>query len=84
MSSVFSLVVTSGPRLGDIESGLLAGLVGALNAVLIGGIGCVVGVGVTVLAFPQLAAYEADAAMQLMRSENAAHLEQLAAAETGG
>jgi MFS family permease len=73
MSSVFSLVISSGPRLGDLESGLVAGLVGALNAVVIGGIGCVVGVGVTVLAFPQLAAYEADAAMELMRSENAAH-----------
>ena len=47
MSSVFSLVVTSGPRLGDIESGLVAGLAGALNSVLIGGIGCLVGVGVT-------------------------------------
>jgi MFS family permease len=77
MSSVFSLVVASGPRLGDMESGLLAGLVGALNSVLIGGIGCVVGVGVTVLAFPQLAAYEADTAMQLMRSEDAAHLAQI-------
>ena len=81
MSSVFSLVVTSGPRLGDMESGLLAGLVGALNSVLIGGIGCVVGVGVTVLAFPDLAAYEADSAMELMRSENAAHLAGLATTE---
>jgi MFS family permease len=79
MSSVFSLVVTSGPRLGDMESGLVAGLVGALNSVLIGGLGCVVGVGVTVLAFPQLAAYEADSALALMRSENAADLAVLAA-----
>jgi MFS family permease len=82
MSSVFSLVVTSGPRLGDMESGLVAGLVGALNSVLIGGIGCLVGVGVTVLAFPQLAAYEADTAMRLMRSESAAHLAELAATGT--
>ena len=79
MSSVFSLVVTSGPRLGDMESGLVAGLVGALNSVLIGGIGCVVGVGVTVLAFPQLAAYEADTAIELMRSEDAAHLAEVSA-----
>ncbi len=81
MSSVFSLVVTSGPRLGDMESGLVAGLVGALNSVLIGGIGCVVGVGVTVLAFPELAAYEADTAMRLVRSENAEHLAELAGSE---
>jgi MFS family permease len=69
MSSVFSLVVTSGPRLGDIESGLVAGLVGALNSVLIGGLGCIVGVGVTVLAYPELAAYEADVEMARMARE---------------
>jgi MFS family permease len=70
MSSVFSLVVTSGPRLGDIESGLVAGLVGALNAVLIGGAGCILGVGFTVLAYPQLAAYEADVEMARMKRES--------------
>ena len=69
-SSVFSLVVTSGPRLGDIESGLVAGLVGALNSVLIGGIGCLVGVGVTMLAFPELERYDADRAVATMRAAN--------------
>lgn len=78
MGAVFSLVVTSGPRLGDMESGFVAGLAGALNSVLIGGVGCIVGVGVTVLAFPQLAAYEADAAMEQVRLENAAHPGQVA------
>lgn len=72
MSSVFSLVVTSGPRLGDIESGLMAGLAGALNSVLIGGIGCLIGVGVTVIAFPELAAYEADVEVARMEREAAA------------
>ena len=72
MSSVFTLVVTSGPRLGDIESGLMAGLAGATGAVLIGGAGCIAGVGATLLAFPQLAAYEADAAVARMRREAAA------------
>ena len=72
MSSVFSLVVTSGPRLGDIESGLVAGLAGALNSVLIGGVGCIVGVGVTVVAFPELAAYEADVEIARMQREAAA------------
>ncbi len=67
-SSVFSLVVTSGPRLGDIESGLVAGLVGALNSVLIGGIGCLVGVGATMLAFPELERYDADRAVATMRA----------------
>ena len=72
MGAFYNLVVTSGPRLGDMESGLVAGLVGALGSVLIGGIGCIVGVGVTVVAFPQLAAYEADAAMEQLRLDNAA------------
>ncbi len=59
MSAVFSLVVTSGPRLGDIESGTVAGLTSALTSVTSGGIACVLGVGVIMLAFPQLAAYGA-------------------------
>jgi MFS family permease len=69
MSSVFGLVVTSGPRLGDIESGLVAGLAGAPGSVLIGGVGCLAGVGLTLLAFPQLAAYEADAEVARMQRE---------------
>lgn len=72
MSSVFSLVVTSGPRLGDIESGLVAGLAGAPGSVLIGGVGCIAGVGLTLLAFPQLAAYEADVEVARMQREEAA------------
>lgn len=71
MSAVYSLVVTSGPRLGDIESGLVAGAVGALNSVVIGGAACIAGVGAVVLAFPELAAYDADRAMELVRADAA-------------
>jgi MFS family permease len=71
MSSVFSLVVTSGPRLGDIESGLVAGLVGALNSVVIGGVGCLVGVGAVVLAFPELARYDAEEALASLAATRA-------------
>ena len=46
MSAVFSLVVTSGPRLGDIESGTVAGLTSAATSVVSGGIACMIGVGV--------------------------------------
>ncbi len=63
MSSVFSLVVTSGPRLGDIESGVVAGLTSALTSVVAGGVACVLGVGVIVLAFPQLAAFDAEGSL---------------------
>lgn len=69
MSAVYSLVVTSGPRLGDIESGLVAGLAGATASVLIGGAACIVGVGAVVLRFPQLARYDADEAMARVRAE---------------
>ncbi len=68
MSSVFSLVVTSGPRLGDIESGLVAGATSALTSVVSGGLACIAGVGAIVLAFPQLAAYD-DHALRAEQDE---------------
>jgi len=77
MSSVYSLVVTSGPRLGDIESGLVAGLVGALDSVVIGGAACIAGVGVVALMWPELARYDAREAMEGVRAEA-----ELAPAET--
>jgi MFS family permease len=58
MSSVFMLVVTSGPRLGDLESGLAASAMTAGLAVFTGGLACIAGVGVIVVAFPQLAAFD--------------------------
>jgi len=63
MSAVYSLVVSGGPRLGDIESGVVAGLTSALTSMFLGGLACVVGVGAVVLAFPQLAAFDVDNAM---------------------
>jgi MFS family permease len=77
MSSVYSLVVTGGVRLGDMESGLVAGLVGALNSVLIGGGACILGVGAVMLAYPELAAYDADAAMALMQEDRAGDVEKV-------
>jgi MFS family permease len=58
MSSVFSLVVTGGPRLGDIESGAVAGALGVRFAVVSGGLACLAGVAAIVLAFPALARYD--------------------------
>ncbi|HEX4107079.1 MAG TPA: MFS transporter [Solirubrobacteraceae bacterium] len=58
MSSVFIVVVTSGPRLGDIESGSVAGLAGARFSVISGGLACVLGIGAILLAFPELARYD--------------------------
>ena len=61
MSAIFTLVVTSGPRLGDLESGIAASLTTAGVAVVSGGFACVVGVGFIVLLFPALAAYDGQA-----------------------
>ncbi len=60
MSSVFSLVVTSGPRLGDVESGTVAGLTSPRFSVASGGLACIAGVAVVVAAFPALARFDAD------------------------
>jgi hypothetical protein len=58
MSSIYSLVVTSGPRVGDIESGAVASLTTARFSMATGGIACIAGVGIIMLAFPQLAAFD--------------------------
>lgn len=63
MSSVFSLVVTSGPRLGDIESGTVASLTSARFSMSSGGLACLAGVGVVCLAFPALVRYDREAAI---------------------
>ena len=69
MGSVFSLVVTSGPRLGDVESGAVAGLTSARTSVLTGGLACVASVGLIALAFPALAAYDARDALAEREAE---------------
>ena len=66
MSSVFSLVVTSGPRLGDVEAGAVAALTSPRFSVLSGGIACVAAAGLVVLAFPALARYDKDEAIAAM------------------
>ncbi len=66
MSSVFSLVVTSGPRLGDVEAGAVAGIAGPRFSVVSGGLACVAGVALVVLAFPALWHYDAEEALAEM------------------
>jgi MFS family permease len=58
MSAIFMLVVTSGPRLGDLESGIAASLTSASVAVVSGGLVCVGGVFVVMAAFPELAGFD--------------------------
>jgi MFS family permease len=61
MSSVFSLVVTSGPRLGDVESGTVAALAGVRFSVVSGGLACVAGVALVVAAFPAFWRFDSEA-----------------------
>jgi MFS family permease len=63
MSSVFSLVVTSGPRLGDVEAGAVASLTSPRFSVLSGGLACGVCAGIVVAAFPALVRYDKEEAL---------------------
>ncbi|MFL5673720.1 MAG: MFS transporter [Chloroflexota bacterium] len=65
--SIHILVVTSGPRLGDIEAALVAALTSPQFAVVSGGVACVLGVAVVARRFPQLASYTARTSVRIER-----------------
>jgi hypothetical protein len=52
-------VVTGGPRLGDVEAGVVAAAIGAQGSVITGGLACLLGAGVVARRWPQLLAYVA-------------------------
>lgn len=58
MTSVNMIFVMGGPQLGNLESGLLAGMVGAPMSVVIGGVATVIAVGVTAFIYPKLRDYK--------------------------
>lgn len=58
-SAVQIMVVTGGPRLGDAEAGLVAGVTGAPASVVIGGLACLAGTAAVAAAFPALREYRA-------------------------
>ena len=58
VTSIHVLVVTGGPRLGDVEASAVASLVGAQFSVVSGGLLCLVGILATIRAFPELAAFD--------------------------
>jgi MFS family permease len=59
LSAIHIMVVTGGPRLGDVEAGVVASLVSPIFSVVSGGIACVAGVAVLALLVPELARYHA-------------------------
>jgi MFS family permease len=62
MSSVFSLVVAGGPRVGDVEAGSVASLTSTRISVVSGGFACLAGVALIMVAFPELVAYDGEEA----------------------
>jgi len=57
MSAFHMMVVTTGPRLGDLEAGAVAALVNPLFSVVSGGIACVVGIVLLAAWLPELRGY---------------------------
>jgi hypothetical protein len=60
VNSANLMVVSGGPRLGDLEAGLVAGAFGAPASVIIGGVACLLGTGIVAKAFPALRAYRTE------------------------
>lgn len=61
VSALQIMVVTGGPRLGDVEAGLVAGVVGAPASIVVGGLACLVGTGAIAARFKAFRDYVAPA-----------------------
>ncbi len=59
LSSIHIMVVVGGPRLGDLEAGLVAQLTSPMFSVVSGGVACVAGVAVLAALVPQFRRYHA-------------------------
>jgi MFS family permease len=57
VNAVNLMVVTGGPRVGDLETGLVAGAFGAPASIVIGGAACLAGVGILARTNPALREY---------------------------
>ncbi|MGH3831922.1 MAG: MFS transporter [Pseudonocardiaceae bacterium] len=61
LQGVFIVVVTGGPRLGDLESGAVAAAFTPRVSVVSGGLACLAGIGLLALAVPAFLRYDARA-----------------------
>jgi MFS family permease len=59
LSSIFMLVVTGGPKLGDLEAGIVAAAVSPTFSVVSGGLACIAGAFACAGAYPELRRYRA-------------------------
>ncbi|CAN5667788.1 MFS transporter [soil metagenome] len=57
VNSLNQMVVAGGPRLGDVEAGLVAGAIGPGPSIVVGGAACLVGMGVVAARFKELRDY---------------------------
>src|SRR4029077_18104080 len=57
LAAVFFIVVTGGPKLGDIEAGFVAAMFTPAISVVTGGSACIIGAFVTARVYPELPAY---------------------------
>ena len=57
LSAVHIAVVTGGPRLGDVEAGVVAALTSPVASVITGGLACMAGVGVVAKLMPAMGAW---------------------------
>jgi hypothetical protein len=62
LQAVFIVVVTGGPRLGDLEAGAVATAFSPRLSVVSGGLACLAGIGLLSLAVPAFLRYDARAA----------------------
>jgi MFS family permease len=60
MVSINQIFFTGGPQLGEVEAGLVAQFFGPVFAIISGGIGCLLAVGLIVRRWPQLRSYNGD------------------------
>jgi MFS family permease len=60
MVSVNQIFFQGGPQLGEVESGIVASLFGVPFAIVSGGIGCILGVALIILRWPELRHYNGD------------------------
>ena len=60
MVSINQVFFMGGPQLGEVEAGVAAALFGVPFAIVSGGIGCILGMGLIVWRWPQLLSYNKD------------------------
>jgi len=63
MTSINQIFFNGGPQLGEFEAGAVAQLFGTPFAIISGGIGCMVGLGLVILKWPRIWKYNGDEPM---------------------